>query len=545
MIVKDVDREFIEFTNTLRGNEYSSLLEGSSKNVGFFAQKMLGIRLRAWQMYALSKVTDVERMKKFFVLITSRQIGKSMASAIVTTWAIVFNKFPGGLENNTSVCIISAGDTQAKKLLREIKKLFVMGDTYMQSTYKSDEGESLFGESFFTDLIDDKGNNNMSMITLKAYNENIHGEYLLKGSRTGSTVVSYSPTSSVLGETFSLIIVDEAGKSDRITDEFFYEFLMPTGDARDAVFLVLSTPWESSGFFYRYVNPDGSFDDLDNVEVFAFDVDAIAIESPEDHKKRKEQIKKLEADGKFDEVQRAYYCQFVKTEQSFFDPDTVYSCFDEDTKKVVSYKYECDVGIDFGAKRNSRTVVTTTTYDEATDSIVRIHDKVFEVGKDEGLIDWLKEHFKNFNVQRIIYDDADTGQYVVKEMEKLGWNIYPMSFRADKVKKYSAFRGRLNTRRFRSYVDNELRTEMLALINNPKRARSLIGAPPGYNDDRIDSLICASFFYLEIDDNNYSFKSSKKNKEDDTPLNLHKESLLQRIRRRKRERARGLWENEW
>jgi hypothetical protein len=536
MSVIQVTKEFIEETDKLRIPKSDSLLEGSSQNVAFFASKMLGIRLRAWQVYALNRITDPDAAKKFFVMITSRQIGKSMSAAIFTLWATTFNKFPGGLENNTSICIISAGEKQAQKLLREIKKLIRMGDTYMKITYKNEDGTPIFGEEFFTDLIDDNGANNTTTITFKAYDNSVHG-LLLKDSKSGSTVVSYPPTSVVLGETFSLVIVDEAGKTDKISDEFFYEFLLPTGDHRRAKFLILSTPWQVAGFFYRMVNPDGIYEDMDNVDVFSFDITAIELEGPEDYELRLKEINKLNSDGKNAEVQRAYYCRFVKGDINYFDPDKVHEIFSKQYRKYDEYKLPVDLGIDFGSERNSHSVLTFSHIDN-NGVIHRIFDRAYKPNGDLDMIKDIATYRKLFNVQRIVVDDCAEGHYRIKEMELLGWDITRMQFRKDKVIKYSAFRGKVNRGLVKSYVDDELKTEMLALENNPKRARSLIGAPPGYNDDRIDSFVISCYYFLE-DEEDHGFIGVDKKEE--KKLSETRNNIREMIERSKRRQRSSRW----
>ena len=151
----------------------------------------------------------LENGEREFVAITSRQIGKSTALAIFSIWCATFNKYPGTLSNNTSVGIASASDIQAKKLLYEMKKFLRLGDRHMELTYQ-DGGQPQFGSEFFTQLLDEHEPNNTTTITFKPYNEEIHGKHLLVDSKSGSTIKSYPATSTVLGETFSVVIIDEA-----------------------------------------------------------------------------------------------------------------------------------------------------------------------------------------------------------------------------------------------------------------------------------------------------------------------------------------------
>lgn len=198
-----VDKQFIEDMDQYRHPDKSrGLIENCSESVVLFSEYMLGIRLYSWQVYFLNKVEKaiVEDDKKEFIALTSRQIGKSTALAIFSIWAALFNKYPGTVSNNTIVGIASASDAQAKKLLYEMKKLIRIGDRYMEQRYKNDEGEPIYRE-LFTKLIDEHEPNNTTTITFKPWRED-HGDYFLKGSKSGSVIKSYPPTSVILGETF-------------------------------------------------------------------------------------------------------------------------------------------------------------------------------------------------------------------------------------------------------------------------------------------------------------------------------------------------------
>ena len=182
MVVKEikVDDVFIRRMEEYRQPDTSvGLIAASSKNIVVFAERMLGLRptgiivpehknkngieighIYSWQVYVLTMLQKAIENRhnrqigvecvggendgyiKFtvdsreFVILTSRQIGKSALLAIVSPWACLFNKLPSGAGKNTSVIVISASDVQAKKLLYEIKKFLRMGDRFMRDTYK-------------------------------------------------------------------------------------------------------------------------------------------------------------------------------------------------------------------------------------------------------------------------------------------------------------------------------------------------------------------------------------------------------------------------
>ncbi len=475
-------------------NKYDGRIEACSDNVIFFAKEMLGMTLYSWQVLFLDKIQKSMAKKddREFIALTSRQIGKSTALAIFSIWAAVFNKCPGTLSKNTAVGIASASDVQAKKLLYEMKKFLRLGDGFMAREYLDEEDKPKYGKSFFTDLLDENEPNNTTTITFKAYDKAIHG-IMLKDSLSGSTIKSYPPTSAVLGETFSVVIIDEAGKSDKITDQFFYDYMYPTGNSTNAIRVYTSTPWVSSGFFYRMVDPDGSYGNTP-ADVVVFTVKAIELENPEYYRTVMKTVNNLNQDGKNDEVQRAYYCRFVKGELSYFNPDRVIDVFSH-IQPLDEYKGECDMGVDFGGQTTSRSVITISRLSDEGD-IIRLYHKVYAVGEDNNLINDIQEIMTHFSIQRIIPDDCPQGDYLIREMIDKGWNVHPMNFRSDKVKKYGAFRSSLNRKQVQSYNDEDLKTEMLALEFNQGSKASVIQHAPGYSDDLIDSFIMSAYFFV-------------------------------------------------
>jgi len=499
----EVNQEFIDRMNKyLEPDKEKGLIENCSSNVNIFAQRMLGIKPRAWQIYFMNKlqkaIEDGGIQSKEFVALTSRQVGKSTVLAIFSLWCCVFNKYPGTTGNNTLVGIASASDVQAKKLLYEMKKFIRLGDAHIKNTYLDEDDKPVFGESFFSDLLDDHEPNNTTTITFKAYNETVHGDLILKDSKAGSVIKSYPPTAAVLGETFSIVIIDEAGKTDKITDQFFYDFMYPTGNSTNAIRIYTSTPWVPSGFFYRMVDPDNMYSDY-NVDVVEFTIDSIYIEDKNYYDVVMNTINQLNNDGKTSEVQRAYYCRFIKGEKVYFDPEKVQSVFTEPYQKYSYFTDECDMGVDFGGQTISKTVITITRMDDEG-NIYRLYDKVYGVGEDDGLLDDMTELMTKFNVQRVIPDDCPAGDFLIRRMKDKGWDVHPMNFKSDKVKKYGAFRASMNRGQVHSYNDDNLKTEMLALEQSDGARSTIIRHAPNYTDDRIDSFVMSAYFYVQEDE---------------------------------------------
>lgn len=495
-----VTPEFIqEFSADLAPDKSKGLIQNASHSPMLFAELFLGIKLYSWQIYFLKKILSAvnkETDNREFIAITSRQIGKSTCLAIFSLWACMFNKYPGTISNQTLVGIASASDVQAKKLLYEMKKLIRIGDKYIESTYLDSEQKAIYVD-LLSSLLDENEPNNTTTITFRPSTAT-SGDYFLKGSRAGSMIKSYPPTSGVLGETFSIVIIDEAGWAEKITDQFFYDFMQPTGNSTDAIRIYTSTPWASSGFFYRLVDPDDMYPETE-ADISQFDIDSIQLENPAYHKTVQKRIKKLEEDGKMDEIQRAYYCRFVKGETSYFEPDKVLKVFTPELQRVQEYSKECDLGVDFGGQVTSRTVLTISTLMK-DGVIVRLYHRVYDVQKDLSLLDDIEYLMKKFNIQRVIPDDCPAGDFLIRIMEEKGWNIQRMNFRSEKVKKYGAFRAALNKGKVQSYTDADLKTEMLSMEFNNGSTQSKIQHAPGYTDDLIDSFVMSAYFYTNEDE---------------------------------------------
>jgi len=325
-----VDENFIKEMQQYKEKPVGKgLLEASNDSVILFAEYMLGVKLRAWQVYTLVMMQQILEGKTPYregVILTSRQIGKTTLDAVFSAWVIIFNKKPSGIANNSPVGIVSASDDQAKKLLNEIKRLLILGDKFMEKHYKDSDGKPMFGVNFLQECIDKKGANNTDTITLCKYDEKKHGKYLLKDSGIGTFVKSLPPTSAILGNTFALSIVDEAGKSDKIPDIVFLDFLSPTTDEFEAPTFYTSTAWNPSGIFYEKCDID---DEHPNPSVWRcmFTIEAIKLEAPKRYAATLKKIEEMNADGKTAEVQRAYYCRFVKGETVYFDPEKVKGMF--------------------------------------------------------------------------------------------------------------------------------------------------------------------------------------------------------------------------
>lgn len=507
----EVTADFIdEMKSLVTPPEDKGLLEACSEDICLFAQRMIGMELYAWQIFTLKQVQkaiDGDTLQRDFNALTSRQIGKSTLIQLISIWACVFNKRPVGMHNQTVVAITSASDKQAKKLVGKIRNMMYAGERYMHRQY---EGQYTTSDGkFFQELLDPHKPNNTERISYKPYDEDDHGEYLLVGSDAGSFIESHPPTSGVLGETVSFLFIDEAGKTDKISDEFYYEEISPIGDRADAIRFKTSTPWTPSGFFFESCDPEGDFESEE--QVFKFTIEALANEEhPEAQQqydtvmKRIEQYRKA---GKHDSIKRSYYCEFVKGDLNYFDPEKVRDMFIDEVQPVEEWDKPCDLGVDFGGQKTTCTTLEIATMDEETGVIRRLFNHKYKVGEENTtLIDDIEDLMSYFNIQRIIVDECPAAMSFIHIMEKeKGWNVIRMSYRRDKVRKYGAFRVKLYKGLIQSYPDSELRDEMTGLENSETSTQSRIRPGRNSTDDMIDAFVQACYFYVEDENKGVRF----------------------------------------
>lgn len=482
------------------------LLEACSDNPVLFCEHMLGVVPFTWQinfMWTVKEAVDAENWDDVILAMTSRQIGKSFTLAVLALWLCVFNKMPDKTMHNTRVAIVSRGDQQARTLLKEVKFWMRNGDRYMRHTYKDEEGNSVFGKQFFTDLVDSTEENNQRVITFKSA-EQLEHPILLTNSKVGSWIHSYPPTAIVLGETFTVGMIDEAAHSS-IEEDFIVRELMPTGSANDAIWISTSTPWNASGWFYDTLHRDKG------VRRFIYDIESIKDEElgQKQYKAAMRDIENMREDGKATDVNMIYYCKFEKGDTSYFDPKKVVEIFDDDMHMTEQFTGPCDLGVDFGGKMNSHSVLTVVRYDEENDTIERLYHHRYPKNKDDTIVEDIAKLLMRFNIQRIIPDDCPQGDYLIREMVRRGWNVQPvkkgdpprygMNFRSDKVRKYGAFRAKLHRGKVKSYPDAVLRDELLGMENSQTSVQSRIMAAKGSTDDMVDSFIMASYFMLSED----------------------------------------------
>jgi hypothetical protein len=308
--------------------------------------------------------------------------------------------------------------------------------------------------------------------------------------KNGGSIISLPPTGKIKGYSFSYLFIDEAAHIDN--PDVYYIDSEPTVNATNGTIVLTSTPNGRQGFFYDIFDP---FDEQENHEYKRLWLHYSELHHEEMIERITEKKEQYYSRGQEKRFQQEYDAMFTVQASAFFDNEDVDSCFDSGLVKMDSFEGECDLSIDFGMVE-SHTVLTVSRLNEKG-VIERIYSYRYGFGKEDSLIEDIELLMKRFNVQRIIPDNCPEGYSWIQEMEKKNWNVKPMKFRSDKVKKYVAFRSWLRQRKIKSYKDNDLKKEMYALQEEETIRSTKIRKPYGGTDDLIDAFVMSCYFFLE------------------------------------------------
>jgi hypothetical protein len=438
-----------------------------------FAYFLLGIRLRKYQAYALDKILDNQNT----MICWGRQLGKSVMLALFVFWATFFNKYPSGFDKSTRVIFISHTEDGAKKIIEEINRFIEIGNMHF---YQVSQGKY---KGYFQNYI--KGINNVFQVSF------------VRASVT-SFVKSFPPTSRIVGNTGSILIIDETARLNLngiAEDKFFREYAEPTVSANPfAKKIYSSTPEGITGYFYNSFDPFNLYTEhLFHRIWFPYFIhdDKAYTDSIEDKKRE------YERNGEFMKFQQEYLAMFVSAEGNYFSHDKhLVKIFDPTLHPVTSFDGKCNLGIDFGGQRTSHTVMSISTEKEVIINekkvkvIYRLWHKRYPLKGDSDLIPDIKKLKLNFPKLTSTIDSLG-GNYIIPEIKKL-LPTEEMVFRRDKETKYDFFRVMAFRGQIKSYIDEQLQREMYALTNDIK-------APNGYTDDNIDSFVMSAYPYLKDD----------------------------------------------
>lgn len=458
------------------GNEIAQIktepfdLVKCSEHPSYFSHHFLGITPYRYQHAILRRFKDgsIRRHDRIMVC-KPRQIGISVAMQMLAIWFAINNKRKSGTENNCKIGIISKEDRAAKKMMSDIQSL-VLNNPKLKDFVKHDQRTPLNKtEICFTN---------------------------------GAWIKCFPPTKSVRGNTFDLMIIDEAAF---VEDEIYREVLEPCVSASNGLVIMASTPNGQKGFFFDFFDP---FDLYKQHEYIRYWFHWKQCENENQKKLIKRKYKYSKAQGNLKSFSQEYEALFTVDKEAFFDDEDVEK--GRDANLTMAYEYHgavCSIGVDYGMK-NTQTTVTVVKYDKEQDKIITL----FQFGQfnfDENLLmDTNWEHsipnlIKRYSVEYIVVDDCAQGTRTNKQLENEGYPLVRFNFRSDQSmgernRGYYLFRSALRLGKIK-YPDIRQLINEMKMVQESKVESGLfmrIKAPVGEVCDRIDGLMMACYPFI-------------------------------------------------
>lgn len=461
-------------------------LSVARNDITYFAVNQLGFKPYSWQSRLWDWIVD----RKSVAACTARQIGKTAAIAIASLWAVMHNSFPLESTKKTRIIIVSATEEQSKKILSDIREFMRLGDenVYNLTSRKKYDHELKqrveYGgiKDFFSSKIDKGKNaaNNTSAITFS----------------NGCQIISLPPTERSRGYTASLLFVDEAAfiPEEDIFESTLKHIVAMTGNQ----IVMTSTPNGRQGFFFQHFDPD----DEARVHIFhrlwvPYTSMRLDNENLVEERRLQEQIAIQQ--GKERQFQQEQLASFNSSTASFFNSEDVDACVKEKLDMLVSSNLPCDLAVDFGVRKVSRTVITISRLEgSGKDAKIRLaYQKAYSPEDDLSLISDIELLIPKFNVQRIIFEECPASATASQVAEKRGWNLTMFVPNRDKERKYFALKSWIRRGKVViPYIDDLLR-EMKGLVQEDGVRYTKIHHGNGLLDDRIDSFMMSTTFFTD------------------------------------------------
>ena len=486
-----VDDGFIASYGVSGRDESMGLFEQCSKDICFFTKHLLQLDITSFQAFVLRRLQlAVEGRVDFreVGLLAARQVGKTDGVIVpFNLWMALFNKSP--IENSSTRCLIfSASKEQGEDLIDRCKTRLEAADGRLSRI-----DQDKFGDNFFGALLDAGDVSNATMMRFPSSDQK-YGDWLFGDSLVGSSIETSTPSQTSLGDTGSCVTIDETAI---VTDEFYWDVAFPFTQSVDGVSLLTSTPQRNKNFFYDYCEQSCSGEDDG---FYCFDIDGIRVERPVYHENVLKRVEKQQSMGRGGSVDRNYLCKWTDEAGTFFKQGNIQRMFSPDLDMVDPGDFDgvVDVGVDFGGTTSSHTVITVSHLGE-DGCIRRVWHKRYEINKTDSLFEDLLWVRSSFDVQRWIPDDCPQGWDTIKRMEKEGFNLHPMNFSRDKLKKFESFKRFLRTGRVKSYEDDVLHGELKNLVAKELRRTTRLEPIGGATDDLVDSFVMSCYFFLNDD----------------------------------------------
>lgn len=440
----------------------------------YFAKQFLGVQPRQWQHSFWRKLdNNCPRL----IAVTSRQIGKSTAVALFALKAALYNTKPAGFSNKTHIGIISASEEQSKKLMLEIRRLIQKGDEYIAQVTNNKY------LNYFSNKLDTGADASQTKTTITFKN--------------GCQILSLPPTNRIRGYSFSYVFIDEAAFID---DQVFFEFIKPTVANTGGSIIMTTTPNGMQGYVYELFDPEEKLADHDYERMW---VHYTVLENPDRVAEIEKERAFQYATGREKEFQQEYDALFTAQKSAFFDPQDVEDAIDATLDKEDQWsRTDAYMGIDFGMAE-SQTVITIVV-PETENRIRLIYQYAYPQGRDNSLLTDALQLKEKYSVKEVIVDDCPQAHYFIHNLEQRGIQPTRFSFRSEKVSKYVAFRSLLRQKKIMLYKEDDLITQMKAMQQIETAVTTKIEKPSGGRDDRVDSLVIASYSLIGMDGNEFS-----------------------------------------
>jgi len=456
-------------------------MDRTKSSTSYFMTNYLNKPPREWQHVFLKKI---DKGAKRIICVTSRQIGKTTAVGAFGLKASLFNLFPSGIDKKTHIGIISATEEQAIRLLDEIKKMIDMADTHIEQITKDEENPERYVK-YFSKMIDQKETNNKTTITFT----------------NGCDIKSLPPTTKIKGFYFSYVFVDEGAFIE--DNDLFFNYIEPTVSATNGAIVITTTPNGLQGWIYDLFDPEDKREQNEWTRLW-FNYKIIKDKVYQDRMEQKKN-EWMEI-GKEKNWYQEYEALFTSQVSAFIPADRIDAIINPELVRYDTYLSKpVDVGIDFGVV-TSRTVVTMFAVDGKKSKM--IYDYEYKTDEDKNLVQDMIYLSTKFRINRVIVDDCPAAHFIMPKLKEAGFNVVPMSFKAEKIAKYLALRTKIFLKLIEFYPCTENTSQWKALQIIEGVASTKIEKGSGSRDDYPDSVLMANYFFLSEDGEFDSFISA-------------------------------------
>jgi len=434
-------------------------------------------------------------------MVWARQLGKSILLGTFSLWCAFNNSYSCTAEEITPIYLVSRDDDTAVELLSKMKGLVKKNDIVREAAGKN----ALWGH---------------------VRNDNAHELILF----AGSFIKSLPPTETVLGKSAGVFIIDEAAKlriTNPLTESRYYkEFVEPTLQETNGLWIVSSTPYGEQGEFFRIIDPYDAFSTEFDIIWFPY-----TISKDRGYKDRILKLKEKAIKTSPSELrmwEQEYMAKFTTTRDAFFTEEQIASMTDGDYEFLESCASPCSLGVDYGMS-HSRTVLSIRTM--IGDKCVLVYQKRFPEGFNNELLieefpDSIPSISKKYNISWIVPDDCPAGDAVNKWLVSKGYPLISnrpdgigFSFRTDALQErnraYYRYRaGLMDDSWIRIPRSNILQVSEMRLIEEEQLMTSTrIKAAGSGLCDTVDSDVMACFPFFEQEQSlqsSFSFPEEQK-----------------------------------